>query len=260
MSIYRGNSEVNCIMVQDAVECAQRISNGTAELGIFTAENAFHLATMRWEGLVVIKELRHTSRTRENFDFQAVAIVRNDHVGGKANLRGMDFCHPGLHKHQRHERWTEAFLKHFEREVVQYDCEDGTSPAEIEAAALSKHFNAACRPGSWSHNSAEDESLKEKFPRLCELCDDPQTCSYNSTSSSSHRQALECMRRSTNGVAYVALQEAQEFFEENADIVNDFKFLCQNNTYQAIANNANPCVFLRQPWTVVVSNVNNAIR
>lgn len=233
--------------------------NGTAEFGVFTAENSFHIASMRWQGLAVIKELRHTARPRERFDFQSVVIVRADHEGGVRNLRGTDFCHPGLHQHQRHERWTEGFLKYFERQVVPNDCDSGTTPAEIEAASLAGFFNAACRPGLWSNIEEEDAQLKAKYSKLCDLCDDVEKCSYESLASTSHRQALECMRKSTNGVTYVALQEAQEFFEANADIVNDFKYLCPNNSYQVIANNESPCVWYTQPWSVVVSNNDNSL-
>jgi hypothetical protein len=233
--------------------------NGTAEFGVFSAENAFHIASMRWQGLAVIKELRHTARPRQPFDFQSVVVVRNDHVGGVKNLRGHDFCHPGLHQHQRHERWTESFLKYFERQVVPNDCDAGTTPAEIEAASLAGFFNAACRPGLWSNIESEDAELKRKYSRLCALCDDTDNCSYESSTTTSHRQALECMRKSTNGVTYVALQEATEFFEANADVVNDFKYLCPNSTYQNIADNDNPCVWYTQPWPMIVSNNENAL-
>lgn len=214
---------------------------------------------MQWREMTVIKELRHKTRSREPFDYQSVAIVRSDTVEGRTNLTGMDFCHPGLPQNQRHERWTEYFLKNFERRIVPHDCNEGASPAEIEAASMAKYFNAACRPGAWSHIESEDAELKERFPRLCELCDDPETCSYAPSSLSSHQQALQCMQKSTNGIAYVALQEAQEFFAANADIVNDYKFLCPNGTYLEI-NSPNPCVWLTQPWSVVVSNDLNAIR
>lgn len=249
------------MFVQDAVECAQRIQNGTADFGVLTAENAFHIASMRWQSLVVIKELRHTERARNPYDFQSVAIVRADHVNGLQNLRGMDFCHPGLHQHQRHERWTESFLKHFERQVVPNDCDAGTSPAEIEASSLASHFNAACRPGLWSNIEAQDAELKRKYSKLCELCDNVEQCSYNSSSSpSSHQHALECLRKSTNGVTYVSLKEAKDFFDANAEIINDFKYLCPNSSYQVIENNFdNPCVWRTQPWSVIVSNIENSI-
>lgn len=247
-------------MVQDAVECAQRIMNGTADFGIFTAENAFHIASMRWQGLAVIKELRHTSRPVQAFDYQSVAIVRADHVDGVRNLKGMDYCHPGLNQHHRHStRWTEGFLKYFERQVVPNDCDAGTSPSEIETASLAGYFNAACRPGLWSFISSEDAELKKKYSRLCALCDDQDACTYNVTGEASHQQALECMRKSINAVSYVALQEAQEFFAANSDIINDFKYLCPNSSYQSIESNDNPCVWSVQPWSVIVSNNENAL-
>lgn len=227
---------------------------------MFTAENAFHIAAMGWEGLTVIKEIRHNERLREPFDFQSVAVVRSDHTGGLANLRGVDFCHPGLH-YERHQRWSERFLKHFERTLVQTNCSfDGSSPAEMEVAGLSNFFNAACRPGLWSNNLQEDETLKAKYPRLCSLCENAQNCSYEDVSSTtSHRQALECVRKSGNAATYVALQEAQEFFNINSNIANQFSFLCPNGSLQAIVNNERPCVWLSQPWRLIVSANEKAI-
>jgi hypothetical protein len=214
---------------------------------------------MGWDGLTVIKEIRHNERLQEPFDFQSVAIVRSDHQGGVENLRGMDFCHPGLH-YERHSRWSEKFLKHFERTVVPQNCSrDGMSVVENEVASLSRFFNAACRPGTWSHIAEEDKTLKEKYPKLCELCDNPGSCSYeDSSATTSHRQALECVRKSSNAITYVALQEAQEFFESNSNIAREFSFLCQNGSTQAIGTNR-PCVWLRQPWRVIVSNNEKAI-
>lgn len=184
--------------------------------------------------------------------------MRSDHTGGLENLRAMDFCHPGLH-YERHQRWSERFLKHFERTVVPQNCStDGSSPAEVEASAMSQFFNAACRPGAWSNDPREDSSLKLKYPKLCALCDNPVSCSYeDSQPSSSHRQALECVRKS-NAVTYVALQEAQEFFNLSSTTASEFSYLCPNGTLQAVTSER-PCVWLKQPWTVIISNNVKAI-
>lgn len=215
---------------------------------------------MGWQDLTVIKEVRHNERIREPFDFQSVVIVRSDHVGGAANLRGVDFCHPGLH-YDRHQKWSEKFLKHFERSIVKTNCSfDGTSPVENEVRAMASFFNAACRPGTWSHNPQEDKKLKEKYSKLCALCDDPTTCSYeDSTPVSSHRQALECVKKSGNAVTYVALQEAQQFFNENSAIASNFALLCPNGTLQVITSNTNPCVWQSQPWKLIITNTDKAI-
>lgn len=215
---------------------------------------------MGWEGLTVIKEIRHNERLREPFDFQSVAIVRSDHTRGLQNLRGSDFCHPGLH-YERHQKWSERFLKHFERTLIKPSCStNGQSPAEQEAAGLSSFFNAACRPGAWSNNPQEDEKLKAKYPKLCSLCDNTENCSYNNDlPMTSHNQALECVKKSGNAVTYVALKEAQDFFETNSNIAHMFSFLCPNGSLQAITDNDRPCVWLSQPWKLIVSTNEKAI-
>lgn len=90
-----------------------------------------------------------------------MVIVRAGYSGGINGLNGSTYCHPGLH-YDRRQRWSERFLKHFERTVVPVDCEkEGLSPAQIETAALAKFFREACRPGQWSNNLEEDAQLSE---------------------------------------------------------------------------------------------------
>lgn len=60
--LQRGNSDVNCQRVQDSIDCAQRLRNATAEFGVFSAESTLLLATLRWDGLTALKELRHRDR------------------------------------------------------------------------------------------------------------------------------------------------------------------------------------------------------
>lgn len=98
-------------------------------------------------------------------DFESVVVVRADHRDGISGLSGKNYCHPGFY-YDRSERWSERFLKHFERTVVapQINCDvtnDSTTPAEIETAALARFFNLACRPGAWSNNPEEDAKLSE---------------------------------------------------------------------------------------------------
>uniref|UniRef100_A0A8D8BFS2 Transferrin n=1 Tax=Culex pipiens TaxID=7175 RepID=A0A8D8BFS2_CULPI len=257
LQLQRGKSEVVCVTVQDSIECAQRIRNGTANIGIFSAESLVHLATLGWDGLAVVKELRHTDRTRETVDFRSVVLVPASHQGGLDGLRGARFCHPGL-QYGRQQRWSERFLKHFERLVVPADCGDLTSAAEIETAALSNFFASACRPGKWSNVPQEDAELKSKYTNLCELCQNKDQCTYDSPTLSHHRAALQCLRNGGN-VAYVSQLDAQEFFAFNNDIVNDYGFLCPNGTIEAINGNNSPCSWLTQPWPVVMAAAGRAI-
>lgn len=158
--LQRGASEVVCVHVQDSVECAQRIRNGTADFGVFSAESVLLTASLDWEGLTVIKELRNAERTRETVDFQTAVVVRSRHTGGLDGLRGLRYCHPGLH-YSRTQRWTERVLKHFERLVAPPKCEDFHTVTEIETAAVANFFGASCRPGVWSQLPKEDSDLSE---------------------------------------------------------------------------------------------------
>lgn len=64
--LQRGSSPVSCQLVQDSIECAHRLRNGTADFGVFSAETALLLATLKHDGLSVIKELRHSDRLTRN--------------------------------------------------------------------------------------------------------------------------------------------------------------------------------------------------
>ncbi|XP_055535032.1 transferrin-like [Wyeomyia smithii] len=251
LQLHRGNTEVVCVTVQDSIECAQNIRNGTADIGIFSAESMLQLATLGWDGLTIVKELRHKDRIREAVDYRAVVVVPSGHQGGLEGLRGKKFCHPGLH-YGRQQRWSERFLKHFERLVVPTPCEDQKSGAEIETAALSKFFQSACRPGKWSNVPQEDAELKTKYPNLCELCHNSNQCSYDATTVSNHRAALDCLR-SGGDVAYVSQQDAVEFFTFNNDITENYAYLCPNGTLVPVKDTTNICSWLTQPWPVIMS-------
>uniref|UniRef100_A0A1L8DJ83 Putative transferrin n=2 Tax=Nyssomyia neivai TaxID=330878 RepID=A0A1L8DJ83_9DIPT len=254
----RGNSQVGCLRVQDSIECAQRMLNNTADFGIFSAESILQIGALGWDGMTVVKELRHSDRPDNPVDYESVVIVRNDHLNGLEGLRGAKFCHPGLF-YDRSQRWSERFLKHFERTVVPVDCEiDGMSPAEIEASAMSRYFSSACRPGAWSNNRDEDARLKEQYPNLCELCDpNSNACDYprdGSGSENSHAEALRCLVRGGTA-AYVALEVVHDLFNgELKEFAEVYNYLCPNGTLQSITFNETPCVWLRQPWRVVVSS------
>lgn len=257
LQLQRGNPEVVCVTVQDSIECAQNIRNGTADIGIFSAESMLQLATLAWEGLTVVKELRHNDRLREPVDYRSVVVVSSQHQGGLEGLRSKKFCHPGLH-YGRQQRWSERFLKHFERLVVPANCANLQNAAEIETAALSSFFQSACRPGKWSNVPQEDAELKSKYPNLCELCQNSNQCTYDTSTTSHHRAALTCLR-SGGDVAYVSQQDALDFFSFNNDIINDYGFLCPNGTVEPANGNSIPCAWLTQPWPVVMSTASRSV-
>ncbi|XP_050080234.1 transferrin-like [Anopheles maculipalpis] len=253
--LQRGNSEVVCVHVQDSVECAQRIRNGTADFGVFSAESVLLTASLGWEGLNVLKELRSAERTREAIDFQTAVVVRNTHRGGLEGLRGLRYCHPGFHYGRTH-RWTERVLKHFERLVAPVQCEGFNTVTEIEAAAVSNFFGESCRPGVWSQIPKEDSDLKEKYSNLCALCPNASSCSYDGFDNG-QESALQCLERNGD-VVYASVLEIQNYFKERSAIANDFSYLCKDGTLQPVTGNA--CPWLIRPWGTIMASSAKAVQ
>lgn len=181
----RESTEVECIRVQDSVECAKLLRGGTAGFGIFSAESMLLLATLKYDSLTVLKELRHRDRLNRKYesfcvhfrcfirislentktdtsDFEAAVIVKSNYEGGIKGLKGLKYCHPGFY-YGRTERWSERFLRQFERTILTPDCDSPLgqtgSPAEIEVATVANYFGSSCRPGAWSNNLQEDQRL-----------------------------------------------------------------------------------------------------
>lgn len=54
--------QVECIRVQDSVECAKILRHEKAGFGVFSADSMLLLATLNYDGLIALKELRHRER------------------------------------------------------------------------------------------------------------------------------------------------------------------------------------------------------
>ncbi|XP_055390360.1 uncharacterized protein LOC129619238 [Condylostylus longicornis] len=250
----RGNSEVNCIWVQDSIECAQRIRNKTADFGMFSAESILQLAVLNWPELSIVQPFAHKERQSEFSDFESVVIVRKNHKDGFSGLKGKKYCHPGFN-YNPNEKWSERFLKQFERTVVIPKCKKDISAIELEIAALSEFFGNTCRPGIWSHDENQDKELKNKYSSLCELCPNKKDCRYADELEfeKNHEYALKCLKDGGD-IAYVSLEAAQIFFNSTKDKnIDEFQYLCvDGNTVSAIKN-AYPCTWLRQPWKSIIA-------
>jgi hypothetical protein len=60
------------------------------------------------------------------------------------------------------------------------------------------------------------------------------------------------MKRSEDSVAYVSLQQAKNFFITNANLKDHYAFLCPNGTTTPVSTEK-PCVWLTQPWKLVIT-------
>lgn len=72
----RETQEIRCVRLQDSVECAKLLRNGVSGFGIFSAESTLLLAALNYDGLTVLKELRH--RDRLNCEYASCSNERYD--------------------------------------------------------------------------------------------------------------------------------------------------------------------------------------
>ncbi|KAL1130223.1 hypothetical protein AAG570_013161 [Ranatra chinensis] len=265
-SLERGNSQVSCIKVSDSVDCALNIANGTADFGVFKPEEAVLVAKygqsaqQLLHNISAIGEIRYKSRAEEKYSFRQVVVVRQNFSG---TYKGKNYCHPGFQNTYTH---TDRVLKHFERKVVDMQCKKSVNSAEQEITELSYFFKSACRPGPWAESSHLDKLLKSTFSNLCDMCGDQSSCQYSDDGiqgGNIERQVLKCLTERGGDIAYVTYKAVQDYFglitngtTQSADPGN-YKFRCPDGTEQPL-NTAEPCSWVRQPWSLVLSRRDGA--
>jgi hypothetical protein len=100
--ILESNSNIECIVGVDRLDCVRRINKGYAHFGVFSSED---LVAARWAGveILVTNELRFNS---EHFEYEMVVVVDNESdIHTPSDLRGSKFCHPGK---GLQNRWTDV--------------------------------------------------------------------------------------------------------------------------------------------------------
>ncbi|XP_063216183.1 transferrin-like [Bacillus rossius redtenbacheri] len=250
-----GESSVRCVEVTDSVDCAQKIQSGRADFGVFTAEEALLASKFVNSDTQVLLELvsggqQAPDTTAAQFKFESVALVRANHSGGLAGLRGKNYCHPGF---QRTQYWTDRVLKEFELRVANTQCGGlaNLTTVENELRALSGFFNSSCRPGTWVLDDWTQDTYRRQFPQMCSLCDRPDTCSYKPGLASNHYGALDCLLRGGGDVAYVEAASVRSYFGVAGN--DDMVYLCKDGSTQPLST-ASPCAWVQQRWDSIVSS------
>ncbi|KAK2584067.1 hypothetical protein KPH14_006514 [Odynerus spinipes] len=251
-AIQRGDSQVTCLRVSDDAECAIRLANGEADFGMFSTDALLLTCQYYPNEIVPIFELRHKDKSKQEFEFQSVAVVPADFKPVKsgstfANLKDAGLCHPGFSKAQW---WNDYILKYFERNTYNANCQKDITAIENELENIKSFFGKACRPGDWAAESNFSNALKKKYPELCALCDDTTACKYNNEEKHGHVGALNCLTSGRGKVAYVALEYVRQYFKENETA--QYQFLCPDGSLQNLTSNA-PCAWVKQPWGAIAA-------
>ncbi|KAG4072720.1 hypothetical protein HA402_001832 [Bradysia odoriphaga] len=247
-------SKMECVIGIDRLDCLRRIHKGSAHFGVFSSED---LVTARWANveILITNEMRfHDSP----FEYEIVAIVDNEaDINSVHDLRGSKFCHPG---HGLQSHWTEVLANYFESTLVSRLCEEELSLVESRIRASAEYFGPSCKAGPWVPDPTEDRLLKRKYPSLCELCYNPQTCAKGDKHWG-RRGPLYCLTGGYGEVAWVRLDDAKSHFGFSGTAAesspSEYSYLCPDGHLQPM-HTEKPCIWVAKPWPVVAAQPKHA--
>ncbi|XP_076253125.1 transferrin 3 isoform X1 [Rhynchophorus ferrugineus] len=249
------DSQVECIIALDRLDCLRRIHKGTADFAVFTPEDLVAAANSQMD-ILVTNELRYFKE--HQFEYEVVAVVSNHaNIKSKHDLKNKKYCHPG---YGYEADWTRILSNYFEASVVTPQCDSDLTITENRIKASSDFFGKACKAGPWINDPILDRKMKDKYPNLCALCDVQDKCSMQDKYWG-RRGSLFCLTDGAGEVSWARLDDVQQHFgltpggqEDNPD---NFSFLCPDNSLMPV-NSSNPCVWVVKPWSVVASTGNKA--
>lgn len=154
--IIERQTNIECIIGVDRLDCARRISKGYAHFGVFSSED---LVGARWAALeiLVTNEIRfHASE----FEYEVVVVVDNEaQIFSASDLKKSRICFPG---HQL-DNWNDIIGDYLESVMVMRQCESELSLVESRIKASANYFAESCKAGPWVNDPQQDRALSEFF-------------------------------------------------------------------------------------------------
>lgn len=149
-------SNIECIVGVDRLDCARRIHKGYAHFGVFSAED---LVGARWASL----EILVTSQIKfhkEESEYDVMVLVANDaNIHSAADLKNSRLCHPG--KGLTDSSWNDIIGDYMENVMVARGCEKDITLVESRIKATAGYFGKSCKAGPWVNDSAQDKILSK---------------------------------------------------------------------------------------------------
>ncbi|XP_068625861.1 transferrin-like [Battus philenor] len=180
-------------------------------------------------------------------------------LGGEAPLasilRNSSLCHPGVGVDDLRPL-SDTLSGYLESLVITRSCDPGLSLTENRIKAVAEFFGKACKAGPWVPDSARDAELKKKYSTLCELC---RTSCSKADRYWGDTGALTCLSEGAGEVMWAELDDVIAYFKldeppSRLQISTDhLAYLCRDGSWQSLANNTQPCVWLNRPWPVIVA-------
>ncbi|KAG5680182.1 hypothetical protein PVAND_009707 [Polypedilum vanderplanki] len=252
--IIEKNTNIECIIGVDRLDCARRIQKGYAHFGVFSSED---LVGARWATfeILVTNEIRFHS---DEFEYEVVVVVDNEaNINSAADLKKSRLCHPGK---GLEGNWNDVISDYLESVMIPRECETDLTLAESRIKATANFFGPSCKAGPWLSDPVQDQILKKRYPSLCSLCYDPTRCGIGDKHWG-RRGPLDCLTGGSGQAAYIRLDDVRSFFgftglTAEAD-PNGYSFLCPDGHLQPLTVN-NPCTWIAKPWPVIAARRTHA--
>ncbi|KAI4497716.1 hypothetical protein M0802_007256 [Mischocyttarus mexicanus] len=233
-----------CSIAKDRFDCLRRLSNNNADMTLLQAEDLLAVSMNKFEFLIT-HEIRLFPKDKQQFEM--VALVRQN-IESEWDVKGKRFCHPGF---ETTDTYTKALTMYFENRIIPKECDPEKTLLENRVARLSNFFEAACIAGPWIADNELDRKLKSKYRNLCSLCYNPISCSIDDKYHGREGSIL-CLTDNVGDIAWVRLDDVLEYFKITDSSKDDYSYLCPDGMTRPARNN-NPCIWLGQPWPVIVS-------
>lgn len=153
--IIEKSSDIECVVGIDRLDCARKISKGSAHFGVFTSED---LVGARWASLelLVTTEIRFH---KQEFEYDLVVVVDNEaNIHTAADLKGSRLCHPGK---GLDTSWNDILSDYVENVMIPKSCELELTLTESRIKAASSFFGSSCKAGPWVNDPIIDRQLSE---------------------------------------------------------------------------------------------------
>uniref|UniRef100_A0A1W7R9D1 Transferrin n=1 Tax=Hadrurus spadix TaxID=141984 RepID=A0A1W7R9D1_9SCOR len=221
-----------CVSREDRFDCMRAVQSGDADITSVDAQGIYTAGQLSLSVLAYEEVNRATSR------YRGVALVKRSlELSSLSELRGKRSCHTGVH---RTVGWQipVTLLQHMG--VMTPNCEG-------ELATVAGFFSQSCAPHEWSPDPIVDAELKKKYPSLCALCGNPETCTRGDQYGG-YEGSLRCLSEDRGDIAFSKTEAVEAFLQQNPEQESQLDYLCLDGSRIPVSQEINSsCTWGRRP-------------
>lgn len=252
-------AKIVCIAARDRQECAEKILQREADVGVVDPEDMYIGKTMKNQDFQIFEEIVTLEEPEAEFRYEGVAVIHKDLKleDGIKSLKGLKSCHTGV---GRTVGYKVPITKLKKLGIIGSLNDPELSPRENELKAFSTLFSKACIVGNWSPDPKIDTKLKSKYPNLCQLCEEPEKCNYPDKFSG-YEGALRCLAHNGGEIAWTKVIYVRKFFglpvgitpaQPSNEKTEDYAYLCPDGSRVPVTGP--PCRWAARPWQGYMTN------